>query len=63
MAHAKKEVKSGYGGDVELIAGGTLGLLAAGSAVAGAAVCPLCVVGAPILLGVGAYKKLKKKNL
>jgi len=48
-------------GNMELAAGGILGLAAAGEAAIGAAVCPLCIIGAPILLGIGAYKKLKKK--
>ena len=52
----------GSGGGTELVAGGALGLLAAAEAAVGAAVCPLCVIGAPILLGVGAYKKLREKK-
>jgi hypothetical protein len=47
-------------GNLELAAGGGLAAMAVAGAAAGA-VCPLCVVGAPVLLGFGAYKKLKKK--
>ncbi len=45
--------------EVELAAGGVLGILALGEAAAGAAVCPLCVIAAPILLGIGAYKRVR----
>ena len=46
-------------GDVEMVAGGVLGALAIGEATVGAAVCPLCVFAAPVLLVVGAYRRLK----
>ena len=38
---------------------GTFGLV---SAAIGAAVCPVCVVAAPALLGVGAYKRWKARR-
>ena len=46
-------------GNPELLIGGSLGALALGEAAVGLAVCPLCVVGAPVFLAIGAYKKLK----
>ncbi|CAN5923209.1 hypothetical protein BH11MYX4_BH11MYX4_05710 [soil metagenome] len=47
-----------------LIAGG-LGIGAFGliSAAIGGAVCPVCVVAAPALLGVGAYKRWKARSV
>lgn len=53
-------MKSKGKGDAELYAGAGLGIVGVGGAIAGA-VCPICVIGAPILLGLGAYKKLGKK--
>jgi hypothetical protein len=49
-------------GDGELIAGGTLGALAIAEAATAVTVCPLCVIGAPILIGIGAYKKLTESS-
>lgn len=48
-------------GDAELIVGGGLGALAVCEVAAGA-VCPLCVIAAPILLAVGAYKRLRRRG-
>jgi hypothetical protein len=42
-------------------AGVGVGLLGAAGALAGA-VCPLCVVFTPVLLGSGAYKRFKAKR-
>ena len=47
-------------GTVFLAAGGGLTVVALGGLAAGA-VCPLCVVGAPLLVGYGIYKKYKCK--
>jgi NaMN:DMB phosphoribosyltransferase len=30
--------------------------------IAAGAVCPLCVVGAPVLVGYGVYKKMKSRK-
>jgi hypothetical protein len=49
-------------GSGEIIAGGALGALAACEAAVGVAVCPLCVIVAPVLIGVGAYKRLKTQK-
>jgi len=49
-------------GTEELLVGTALGVVAAGEAFAGMAVCPVCIIGAPILLGMGAYKKYKDKS-
>jgi hypothetical protein len=57
MGGKKKET-----GNTEIIAGSGLGLLAAGEAAIGAAICPLCIIGAPILIGIGAIKKIRKKK-
>lgn len=40
-----------------LAAGAGFGIYGAISVAIGAAVCPICVIAAPTLLGVGAYKK------
>jgi hypothetical protein len=43
-----------------LVAGLGIGTLGAVSAIVGAAVCPICVVATPALLGVGLYKRWKE---
>lgn len=43
-----------------LTAGGGL-TAAAVAGIAAGAVCPVCVVGAPVLVGYGLYKKYKSK--
>ncbi|MGD2249030.1 MAG: hypothetical protein PVF58_11545 [Candidatus Methanofastidiosia archaeon] len=43
-----------------LTAGGGL-TAAAVAGIAAGAVCPVCVVGAPLLVGYGLYKKYKSK--
>jgi hypothetical protein len=48
-------------GDAELIVGGGLGALAVCEVAVGA-LCPLCVLAAPVLLAVGAYKRLRGKR-
>ncbi len=45
-------------GTFYLTAGGGLTAIALAGAAAGA-VCPVCVVGAPLLVGYGLYKKYK----
>jgi hypothetical protein len=50
----------GKGGGVELAAGAALGAVAVAEAAVFGVVCPLCVVGAPALIAVGAYKRLRK---
>ncbi|MFH1721563.1 MAG: hypothetical protein ABH950_03050 [Candidatus Altiarchaeota archaeon] len=59
---SEEEKDSKGTGNLELAAGGALGALAVGEAAVGLAVCPFCVIGAPIFIGIGAYKKLKKKS-
>lgn len=48
-------------GTFYLAAGGGLTAVAVAGAAAGA-VCPVCVVGAPLLVGYGLYKKYKIKK-
>jgi hypothetical protein len=43
-----------------LVAGLGIGTLGAVSAIVGAAVCPICVVATPALLGVGLYKRWRE---
>ena len=40
-----------------LLAGAGIGVIGVVGAVLGSAVCPVCVVAAPTLLGVGAYRR------
>jgi hypothetical protein len=55
----KKPFFAEESGNIELAAGGTLGVLAAAETLASAAVCPLCIVAAPLFLGLGAYKRMR----
>jgi hypothetical protein len=61
--HAQDEQNPPTADANTLIAGG-LGIGAFGliSAAIGGAVCPICVVAAPALLGVGAYKRWKARS-
>lgn len=43
-----------------LVAGLGIGTVGAVSAIVGAAICPICVVAAPALLGVGLYKRWRE---
>jgi hypothetical protein len=45
-----------------LLAGAGIGTLGAISAVVGAAVCPICVVATPALIGAGLYKRWKERR-
>lgn len=45
-----------------LIAGAGIGAIGIASAIVGAAVCPVCVVAAPALLGAGAYKRWRSRR-
>jgi hypothetical protein len=45
-----------------LLAGAGIGAIGVTSAIVGAAVCPVCVVAAPALLGVGAYKRWRSRR-
>ena len=49
-------------GTLPLVAGGGLTVLAV-TGIAAGAVCPVCVVGAPLLVGYGLYKKYKSRTL
>jgi len=49
-------------GDLELAAGGTLALTAIAGAALTGAVCPICAVGAPVLLGLGVCRKLSGRK-
>jgi hypothetical protein len=40
-----------------LLAGAGIGIIGVVGAVLGSAVCPVCVVAAPTLLGIGAYRR------
>jgi len=57
----KKEENETDDGMVYLTAGGGLTAVAVVGLAAGA-ICPICVVGAPVLLGYGVYKKMKSKK-
>ena len=46
-----------------LAIGTGVGVLGAAGAIIGGALCPLCVVVAPGIIGVGAYSKWKAKRL
>jgi hypothetical protein len=48
-------------GMVYVAAGGGLTAVAVAGIAAGA-VCPICVVGAPVLMGYGVYKKMKSRK-
>ena len=50
--------KSEDDGTLPLVTGGGLTVLAVAGVAAGA-VCPVCVVGAPLLVGYGLYRKYK----
>ena len=41
-----------------LVAGTTMGLVGAAGTLLTGALCPLCLVGTPLLLGIGLFKKL-----
>ena len=45
-----------------LMTGAAIGVLGLVSAAIGGAVCPVCVVAAPALLGIGAYKRWRVKH-
>ncbi|MFH1403249.1 MAG: hypothetical protein ABIH11_03160 [Candidatus Altiarchaeota archaeon] len=48
-------------GDTELAVGGALGGLAVGEVLVLGVACPLCVVGAAVLLAAGGLKKVRTK--
>ncbi|MBD3262065.1 MAG: hypothetical protein GF334_10445 [Candidatus Altiarchaeales archaeon] len=56
MAEEKKD-----SGNTELIVGTSLSAYAAASTIVTGAVCPLCVIASPLLLGVGLIKKIKNQ--
>jgi len=43
-----------------IFAGAGIGLLGALTAAIGGAVCPVCVVAAPALIGVGAFRRWRR---
>jgi hypothetical protein len=45
-----------------LIAGAGIGAFGAASALTAGAVCPLCLIATPALLGLGAYKHYRSKH-
>jgi len=49
-------------GNTCLALGGGLAALGAGTALAAGAVCPLCIVAAPALIGYGLYKRLRPEG-
>jgi NaMN:DMB phosphoribosyltransferase len=57
----EKEESEKDDGMVYLTAGGGLTAVAVAGFAAGA-VCPVCVVGAPVLMGYGLYKKMKSRK-
>ena len=59
----RSEAQAEHAEGTRLIASGIgLGALGAASAVVLGATCPLCVVGAPALVGFGFYKRWKAKG-
>ncbi len=64
MADHEQDQKTPERGDANTLIAGGLGIGAFGliSAAIGGAVCPVCVVAAPALLGVGAYKRWKARS-
>ena len=65
MADDKQDDKNPGTADANTLIAGGLGIGAFGliSAAIGGAVCPVCVVAAPALLGVGAYKRWKARSV
>ncbi|MCX6695274.1 MAG: hypothetical protein NTU61_03140 [Candidatus Altiarchaeota archaeon] len=53
----KKEIMKDDG-KAELLTGVSLGAFGAAGAIGGA-ICPICVIGTPLFLGLGVYKKIK----
>lgn len=53
--HAKQQEKRDA--SAMMMTGAGIGVLGAVAAAIGGAVCPLCVVAAPALLGVGAFRR------
>jgi len=64
MADEQDSEKDPGANDANSLIVGGLGIGAFGilSAAIGGAVCPVCVVAAPALLGVGAYKRWKGRR-
>ena len=64
MADDKQDEKNLTTADANTLIAGGLGIGAFGliAAAIGGAVCPVCVVAAPALLGVGAYKRWKARS-
>jgi hypothetical protein len=60
-AELREERKDSDDGTLYLVAGGGLTAVAI-AGVAASAVCPVCVVGAPLLVGYGLYRKYKCRN-
>lgn len=50
------------GGTVSIAGGTALGALAVGELALLGVACPICIIGAPALLGYGAYSKIRKKR-
>jgi len=48
-------------GKLELLAGSSLGVYSVASTMLAGAVCPLCVIAAPVLVGAGLVKKARAK--
>ncbi|MBU7032697.1 MAG: hypothetical protein HXS53_09210 [Theionarchaea archaeon] len=57
----KKEESEKNDGMMYLTAGGGLTAVAVAGFAAGA-VCPVCVIGAPVLMGYGLYKQMKSRK-
>ena len=64
MADEEDREKDAGANDANSLIVGGLGIGAFGiiSAAVGGAVCPVCVVAAPALLGVGAYRRWKARR-
>lgn len=60
-AESREEKKDPDDGTLYLVAGGGLTVVAI-AGVAASTVCPVCVVGAPLLVGYGLYRKYKHRN-
>jgi len=48
-------------GKAELLTGVSLGTFGIAGAIGGA-ICPVCVIGMPILLGLGVYRRMRYKR-
>jgi len=58
----KIKIKSTKEGNAEICAGAVLGAVGLAGATVSSAICSVCAVGAPLFMGLGIYKKIKKSK-